>query len=71
MDLNSVNLNFGVKPKIKTPKQIQKETEAVEKELRDLFPRDRELFDPRKDKVDDGYFRYGTDDLPLYVNYMA
>ena len=62
---NSVSsVNFAAKARL--PKVKSFKTEVVKKnELPDFF-RDRELFDPAKDKVTDEYSQYDVDDLPIF-----
>lgn len=43
-----------------------KQVKVKEGELPDFF-RDSELFDPKKDKITEGYFKYDTDDCALNI----
>jgi hypothetical protein len=65
MNINPIGINFGtkvIKPKVQNLKQIKE----IEEELPDFF-RDRELFDPAKDRVTTDYLKYQKDDFPIHV----
>lgn len=66
MNINPIGINFGtkvIKPKVQNLKQIKE----IEEELPDFF-RDRELFNPAKDRITTDYFKYEQNDYPVHVS---